>query len=300
MQTDGDSPVTVVEVLAVEEELTPAGIVEELAPAVAVEVLGSSEAVSAATSDACVCSECNKVHPQSNFSRNQWRKPVEQRRCKACVEESLPKPKPSKVEVQRMAREEEARRKLEDSQHCQELESGCYSVPPPCCCLVCFWLQFDKSKTRFILGPGNQCIFPWPFPCCIYRYVRPAARHLPAGAVRSFPLEFSAGPFGEDCCGTVYDERWLCGGFCPYICNFTDNFIFGSNTTFSRTIPASSRSALDSEREAALRRSAELRWQNFREGGDLNIQIHTAETQQGYAKWSMKWPPYDGPAFACI
>ncbi|EOD38796.1 hypothetical protein EMIHUDRAFT_224222 [Emiliania huxleyi CCMP1516] len=226
MQTDGDSPVTVVEadgeppatvveVLAVEEELTPAGIVEELAPAVAVDVLGSSEAVSAATSDACVCSECNKVHPQSNFSRNQWRKPVEQRRCKACVEESLPKPKPSKVEVQRMAREEEARRKLEDSQDCQELESGCYSVPPPCCCLVCFWLQFDESKTRFILGPGNQCIFPWPFPCCIYR-------------------------------------------------------------------------------------SAELRWQNFREGGDLNIQIHTAETQQSYAKWSMKWPPYDGPAFACI
>ena len=88
MQTDGDSPVTVVEadgeppatvveVLAVEEELTPAGIVEELAPAVAVDVLGSSEAVSAATSDACVCSECNKVHPQSNFSRNQWRKPVD-------------------------------------------------------------------------------------------------------------------------------------------------------------------------------------------------------------------------------
>ena len=197
MQTDGDSPVTVVEadgeppatvveVLAVEEELTPAGIVEELAPAVAVDVLGSSEAVSAATSDACVCSECNKVHPQSNFSRNQWRKPVEQRRCKACVEESLPKPKPSKVEVQRMAREEEARRKLEDSQHCQELESGCYSVPPPCCCLVCFWLQFDESKTRFILGPGNQMHLPLAL-SLLYLQVRSETGRCCA--------EFSAGVF---------------------------------------------------------------------------------------------------------
>ncbi|EOD26541.1 hypothetical protein EMIHUDRAFT_205627 [Emiliania huxleyi CCMP1516] len=97
VEANGDEPpVTVVEVVAV-EVLAPAGAVEVLAtadavpvevlaPAGAVEVLGSSsEAVSAATSDACVCSECKKVHPQSSFSKTQWSKPVEQRRCKSCI-----------------------------------------------------------------------------------------------------------------------------------------------------------------------------------------------------------------------
>ena len=119
--------------------------------------------------------------------------------------------------------------------------------------------------------------------CGVFRWSFPLARSAKIVAALSMMRHGSAAVFAH-----------------IFFCNFSDNFIFGSNTTFSRTIPASSRSALDSEREAALRRSAELRWQNFREGGDLNIQIHTAETQQGYAKWSMKWPPYDGPAFACI
>ena len=138
VEADGEPPVTVVEANGDEPPVTVVEVVavEVLAPAGAVEVLGSSsEAVSAATSDACVCSECKKVHPQSSFSKTQWSKPVEQRRCKSCIGP----PPPTKVEVKRMAREQ-------DSQHCQDLESGCYSMAPPCCCFRCSWLQFDEQN----------------------------------------------------------------------------------------------------------------------------------------------------------
>ena len=179
-----EPPVTVVEVVAV-EVLATADAVEVLAPAGAVEVLGSSsEAVSAATSDACVCSECKKVHPQSSFSKTQWSKPVEQRRCKSCIGA----PPPTKVEVKRMAREQ-------DSQHCQELESGCYSMAPPCCFLRCSWLQFDESKTRFTEGPTLMfCCCCWPFAeCGTYEYVGTAA-----GVARDMQPQFELTQ--EDCC----------------------------------------------------------------------------------------------------
>ena len=185
VEANGDEPpVTVVEVVAV-EVLATADAVEVLVPAGAVEVLGSSsEAVSAATSDACVCSECKKVHPQSSFSKTQWSKPVEQRRCKSCIGP----PPPTKVEVKRMAREQ-------DSQHCQELESGCYSMAPPCCCFRCSWLQFDESKTRFTEGPTLMfCCCCWPFAeCGTYEYVRTAA-----GVARDMQPQFELTQ--EDCC----------------------------------------------------------------------------------------------------